>query len=324
MKFIAFDLESPTLLSNDNEWATKAPLGIAMATMADMEFEVTAWLPREIKRRYSLKLDIDELLEFAGDLLDYASDGYKIMTWNGLGYDFRLLCSELHHINEYEFEKDIMALAYSNQHYNLAYQMVAEMGFMCKLDNALKGMKLPQKTTGVSGSDVASLWLGVHDQQEIAIDYGMNDAIITKLLYDAVICHKRLRYYTNSGDVYVWHMPHGLLDVVATSELPELPKPYWTRNRFDGWLSCKWRNYWVQALGEDAIAMAESKIIACPSPGAAIEMYLTNFAILGYYTMAVRYVNYEADMTRDEVLKLRPNIEQEASELDKHHAWMTV
>jgi hypothetical protein len=76
--------------------------------------------------------------------------GYTILTWNGLGFDFRILAEES------GFSRECGDLAV--EHVDMMFYVLCRLGFGVGLESAAKGLGVGTKPTGVSGSLIPQLW----------------------------------------------------------------------------------------------------------------------------------------------------------------------
>jgi len=190
-------------------------------------------------------------------LARHQKDGYKILSWNGLGFDFPM-------IYEYVEQKELckkVALA----HYDLAFQMFCAKGFMIGLDTAAKGMGLSGKLEGMKGEWAPSLWSGTGDwkledqfmdtlgivnagsieAQELVLKYVQQDAVTTLEVIEKANREACLFWVSRSGRWNNWYLPPGGEDWMpfTVAECLALPEPdtSWMKNPrsrsdYAGWL----------------------------------------------------------------------------------------
>lgn len=238
-KFLSFDLEIAKTLPNDNDvWDAYRPFGISMACVVDQAWHVTQWPESDSSLivPYHKQLTCREANEVADYLLERVSQGYKIMTWNGLGFDFRVLAEECSPDTEYA--RDLAALALSEHHVDIGFAMVCDLGYMCSVQHACDGMGLPGKTEGITGKMIPELWSSsILSEQERCLEYSRNDVCITSVLYQAIEHHQQLAYMTKAGRKQIWAYPpdNGIMSVARALQLPDARNPRWPRSKFTGW-----------------------------------------------------------------------------------------
>ncbi len=91
------------------------------------------------------------------DLAQFVEDGYTLLTWNGVGFDFNILAEE----SGLQVECERLALA----HVDMMFHVVCSRGFPLALDKVAQGMGLPGKRSGMSGSKAPALWASGHQTE---------------------------------------------------------------------------------------------------------------------------------------------------------------
>jgi hypothetical protein len=170
-----------------------------------------------------------EVRQMVRDLLDLAADGYTLLTWNGLGFDFDVLAEES------GMPRECAELAV--HHVDPLFHAVCALGYPLSLQKASEGMNLPGKLQGMNGSEAPALWAeGKHRE---VLDYVTQDVRATLEL--AVACEKRreLAWITRRGTRRYLPLPHGWLKVGEARLLP-VPDTSWmsdppSRERYTGW-----------------------------------------------------------------------------------------
>jgi len=239
-RFLSFDLEIAKTLPNDNDlWDAYRPFGISVACVVDHAWRVVQW-PAADKSRitpYNKQLTRYEADRVADYLFDKVALGYTIMTWNGLGFDFRVLAEEC---SPGIIPQQLAALAMSAQHVDIGFAMVCDLGYMCSLQHACDGMGLPGKTEGISGLMLPDIWNSEDlAKQELCLEYSRNDVCITSVLYQAIEYKRQLTYTTRAGRKQIWVYPtandNNILSVTAALKLSDVSNTRWPRTKFTGW-----------------------------------------------------------------------------------------
>ena len=94
-KYLAFDIETAKTTDAGTDWRSCRPLGISCAAtlLADSN-ELRLWHGGKDRNNPSDRMSPQD----AGELVEYlatqAENGYTIVTWNGLGFDFDILAEE--------------------------------------------------------------------------------------------------------------------------------------------------------------------------------------------------------------------------------------
>ncbi len=259
MKLLAFDLEIARPFEN-GEWRNK-DLGISCIGLASFDgMEHDCWTVTDDAARHGDHAMKPEGLDIFLDMLSgYATRGYKILSWNGLGFDFPMI---------YEYvEQKQLCKALALAHYDLAFQMFCSKGFMIGLDTAARGMGLTGKLVGMSGKLAPPMWTGTDDvklaegieeqfsvkagsieAQEIVLKYVQRDAEVTLEVIEKANQVGYLSWVSRSGRRNCWTCATKakrpweweLLTVVECLALPE-PDTSWmsasrARDEYAGWL----------------------------------------------------------------------------------------
>ncbi len=243
----AFDLEIATELPDDDrDWWRHGPLGISCAGLmregADPEpvvmFDPDAsphLFDQATKRltREGATLLVEALSEAVGR-------GFTIVTWNGLGFDFRLLAIETGLVAR------CSELAWNSV--DMMFQIVCVNGYMLALDRALAGMGLQSKIHAVrmkdgreapiSGPDAPRLWQA--GEHRAVMEYCAGDVRQTLALARECDQRRRLTWTSQRGKPARMNLTNGWLTVEQCLMIPE-PDTSWmrdpvTRKRFTSWL----------------------------------------------------------------------------------------
>ena len=96
MKYLAFDIETTkTLPPHDYDRKSHRPLGISCAaTFLSGADEPVVWHGGVSQKRAAKRINQRELHGLVDYLETKVKCGYKIVTWNGLGFDFDILAEE--------------------------------------------------------------------------------------------------------------------------------------------------------------------------------------------------------------------------------------
>jgi hypothetical protein len=87
-------------------------------------------------------------------LANMAANGYRILTWNGLGFDFDILAEE----SGAAASCKECALG----QVDIMFHVFCSLGYPVGLDKAAQGMGLPGKPPGMSGIKAPRLWAQGH------------------------------------------------------------------------------------------------------------------------------------------------------------------
>ena len=170
----------------------------------------------------------------AGELVEYLAmqveNGYTIVTWNGLGFDFDVLAEESGMLEQCK--------RLAKCHVDLMFHVLCELGYGVGLDAAAKGMRLAGKTEGMSGAAAPLLW--AEGRREEVLKYVTQDVKTTLELATTCEAQGVMRWIARSGKLRLMALPKGWLSVEAAGKLPE-PDTSWmadplSRKTVMGWL----------------------------------------------------------------------------------------
>jgi hypothetical protein len=232
-RYAAFDLEIAKLLpENATNLMAHRPLGITCAAVmfGAGTNQPTVWYGKTTSGDIAGKMSRKEAQDIVGFLQALIEQGWTLLTWNGLGFDFDVLAEESGLLNE------CRTLAQS--HVDMMFHFFCVQGYALSLDKAARGMRLAGKTAGMSGALAPKMWSeGKHRE---VIDYLEQDVRTTLALAEAVDQHGELRWTSQRGSPMQVRLPQGWLRVQDAMSLP-LPDTSWMsrpwpRSRFTGWL----------------------------------------------------------------------------------------
>ncbi len=239
MRWLAFDLEIAATIPEGADWEAYRPFGISVAATLPCDGEVRLWYgvgapdgkPWQSMPQSQVQVLVAYLERMTGD-------GYTIVTWNGLSFDFRVLAEES------GLWAECRALALRS--IDPMFQFFCEHGFAVGLEAVAHGFGIPGKTAGMGGAQAPVLWeAGEYDK---VLEYVSQDVRVTGAVFDKILSLGG----SDKGRHYIWWQDRrgadhvqsldGLLTVAEAMVLPEPVPPHWIKNpwersRFTGWLS---------------------------------------------------------------------------------------
>jgi hypothetical protein len=227
--YLALDIETAKAVPTGCDWRQARPLGIACAATLLDGATPLLWYGGT-GNRPAARMRRDDAEELTRYLAKCMLRGYTIITWNGVGFDFEVLAEESGRI------QTCRRLAAT--HVDMMFHALCQLGHGIGLDAAAKGMDLPGKYRGLSGSQIPALWQ--HGKRRMVLDYLVHEVQMT--LNVAKVCEKcaYLRWITGSGRRREMQLPRGWLSVKSANRLPERATPWmfseWSRRRFTAWL----------------------------------------------------------------------------------------
>jgi hypothetical protein len=233
-KYLAFDIEiAHELPEGESDWKAHRPLGITCAaTLAGDTNELLLWHGLADDNRPADRMNRSDMVQLVEHLLTKARDGYTILTWNGLGFDFDILAEESGMLAECK------QLAFEMDHVDMMFHVFCQLGYPVGLDRAAKGMGLAGKPEGMNGALAPYLWAAGKHQQ--VLDYVAQDVRTTLELAHASEERGHLRWITRRGSGKTMALPSGWLTVRKALTLPEPDTSWmsnpWPRSKFTGWM----------------------------------------------------------------------------------------
>jgi hypothetical protein len=230
-RFLAFDIETAKLLPEQvPDLLSHRPLGIACAAVADIEGQhERLWHGRE-SGTFTAQMSQSEAQELVHELARFVEQGYTLLTWNGLGFDFNILAEE----SGLQTECQRLAMA----HVDMMFHVVCTKGFPLALDKVAQGMRLPGKPSGMSGSKAPALWAS--GRQSEVLDYVAGDCRTTVAVAHAAEERGGIEWVTAKGSRATMSLPNGWLTADQAMKLT-LPDTSWmrtplTRESFMEWI----------------------------------------------------------------------------------------
>jgi hypothetical protein len=231
VKYLAFDIETAKVQPQHGfDRRSHRPLGISCAaTFLSGADKPVLWHGGANGKRPAKRMDRRELRRLIVYLEKKVKCGYKIVTWNGLGFDFDILAEESGMLDK--------CRSLAIDHVDMMFHALCRLGYGISLDSAAKGMDLVGKS-GVTGVSAPRRW--TEGRRKEVLKYVAHDVEITLDL--AEICGTRglLYWITRSGRRRKLELPNGWLSVRSADKLPRTGTswmwPQWSRARFTAWL----------------------------------------------------------------------------------------
>ncbi len=230
-KFIAFDIETAKILPEDfGDLHDYRPLGITCAaTWCTDEETAKTFHSTNVDGSPVPQMSVQDLTLFVEHLKTKVTEGYTIVTHNGLGFDFDILAEESGMLN------DCRELAIN--HVDMMFHFFCGKGFAIGLNAAANAIGI-SKPADVDGSVAPQLWKS--GKHQTVLDYVAQDCRLTLDIAEASEKNKKIKWITQRGKKSFFELPQGWLSANEVVKLP-LPdtswmdKP-WTRSKFTDWL----------------------------------------------------------------------------------------
>jgi len=237
VRYVAFDLEiAKAIPDGETDWDKHRPLGISCAATLTSDGDLKLWHGKESGGVYAEKMTPAEVGRLAEYLQELARGGYPALSWNGLGFDFKVLADEA-------------AAGYTNQIHQMAmdhidpgFQMVCQKGYMVGLDTAAQGLGVEGKTEGMRGDLAPVMWAQGREAQEKVLRYVAQDVRATANVAEGLIKQRWLRWITKRGYVTKspWRPTFKAGRLLTVKECLDLPGPdlewAWSRASFMEWM----------------------------------------------------------------------------------------
>jgi len=158
------------------------------------------------------------------------SDGYQIATFNGAGFDFKVLADECS-------AQLGIAKWLARNHFDMFFNLFCHLGYGPGLDRLARGMGFSGKTEGVDGAMAPDMWQAGRYQE--VIEYCIQDTRLTLQLAQAVTERGAAEWTSKSGKLQSVKIDRWL----TVTEAVQLPEPdnswmgdrAWSRSKFVGW-----------------------------------------------------------------------------------------
>lgn len=228
MKYLAFDIEIfNEIPEGETDWKTHRPLGISCAATESSDgLHKDLWANDDDMSQPMTKEQCENLLAHLR-VADRA--GYKILTWNGLSFDFDILAEES--------GKKHLCAELALKHIDMMYHFLCLKGFPVGLDAVARGLGLGGKTEGMNGALAPQMWQnGEYDK---VLEYVAQDVRLTLDIAQAVDKGRGFGWTAKSGRWNTVSIPQWLTVVEAGNlEEPDtswMSEP-WPRSRFFEWM----------------------------------------------------------------------------------------
>ena len=227
MKYVLMDLETE-LISGPLDLDLRVP-GITIGATLTGDNDLKLWYERDIEGQATGRtLSSTKAAELVHYLDHLAKEGHTIVTWNGAGFDFRVLAQASGLVSQ------CVDLAWD--HVDMMFWFHCLKGFSIKLDSAAQAAG-SGKTTGMSGADAPRLW--AEGQYTRVQEYVAQDVRAAAAVYEGTVKNRALYWITSQGRrSSVRGHP---LSVREAHQLPApdtswMTRAPWPREKFVGWM----------------------------------------------------------------------------------------
>ena len=175
-------------------------------------------------------MNVGDLQDVIERMRQLEKEGYTVVTWNGMGFDFPVLAQE----SGLQEVVEAMAL----RHVDMMFHLYCVKGYPLSLKAASTGTGFAQKTADVNGKMAVEMW--ANGQRDAVLSYCGQDAFATLDLARIADERGRLDWVSRSGRNNRLELPKGWLSARDAMALP-LPDTSWMtdpipREHFTDWL----------------------------------------------------------------------------------------
>jgi hypothetical protein len=234
-RYLAFDIETAADIPGpDFNWKPHRPIGITCAAIvASDTSQPVVWHGKTSSGAPAARMTRDEARDIVKVLVQKAAEGYTIITWNGLGFDFDVLAEES------GVAEPCRELALG--HVDMMFHVFCEKGFPISLEKAATAMGIAGKLEGLSGWQAPRLWAKGEHQK--VLDYVAQDVRVALQVAQTAESKKSFSWKTQKGTTSSLPLRRGWLSVRDALQLPE-PDTSWMSNpiprkSFSDWLGSK-------------------------------------------------------------------------------------
>lgn len=234
-KYLAFDIETAVDIPGpDFNWRPHRPIGITCAAIvAGDDTPPIVWHGQTDAGKPAPRMSRDEARQVVQTLVAKVAEGYTIVTWNGLGFDFDVLAEES------GAAEPCRELALG--HVDMMFHIFCEKGFPVSLEKAATAMGVAGKLEGLSGWQAPRLW--AKGEYQKVLDYVAQDVRVALQVAQAAERNNSFSWKTQKGTTSSLPLKRGWLAVREALKLAE-PDTSWMsdpipRKHFSGWLKDK-------------------------------------------------------------------------------------
>ena len=228
-KYLAFDLEIAKAIPFNQDLDAHRPLGITCAaTWASDSDTPMVWCGRGDYGQIAPAMNGTEVKALVNYLHAATYQGYTLLGFNTLGFDFRCLVDEGGDL--------VVCKSLALSHVDMFFHLFCRLGYGPGLGRAAKGMGLTGKIEGMDGALAPDLWK--RGQYGQVLQYVAQDVRTTLDLAMAVESAKELRWMSKTERPITIGVDRWL----TFTESLDLPEPdtswmqdRWTRSKFLGW-----------------------------------------------------------------------------------------
>jgi hypothetical protein len=189
-RYVAFDIETAKVLPElVTDLMDHRPLGVAcVAAVVAEGDEAFTWhgVDGDKPAAQMSQLDVRLMLD---QFATWADQGYTLLSWNGLAFDFNVLAEES------GLTEECARIALG--HVDMMFHVVCELGYPVGLGKAAEGLGLPGKSAGITGHDAPLMWAQGRCDEVLA--YNLQDAKLALAIAREAERRSELLWITRRG-----------------------------------------------------------------------------------------------------------------------------
>lgn len=206
MKCIVLDLEFTELVPDEDLEKSNLQIACAATLLSDYKGPPLLWTPDA--NVCALTLDI--LVHLIAYLEAMTSVGYTLVTWGGMGSDFRVLQKEVPHLRD-----TIRKLAMNSV--DVPFVSASCQGMMMSLSAAAEAIGISEKEAD-SSKMIPQMWQS--NMRDAVHDHVSRDVRLTMEVFTEICRTKLLKWKTQRGFIRTW-----AFQFKSVKECLQMPKP---------------------------------------------------------------------------------------------------
>lgn len=231
-RYLAFDIEIAKILPDEvDDLKGHRPLGICCAAaLAGDDDQPHLWFSSDARGQALPRMSREDLRVFVEFLREQQAQGYTLLSWNGLSFDFDILAEES---GEWRTCEELAI-----DHVDMMFHVFCEKGFCVGLEAATKAIGVEGKTAGMNAELIPQLW--AKGETESVLAYVANDCRMTIDVAHVSEHDREFAWITRRetrGSMFLRNGWRTCRNALKTP-LPDtswMDTPPWPRSRFTSW-----------------------------------------------------------------------------------------
>lgn len=230
-EYIALDIViSKVIPEGTTDWNIFRPFGICCAVAVTSSGGKMIWHSKTEEGVAANQISREQVSSIIDYLRSEVAGGKTIVSWNGLGFDFRTLAEES------GMQEECKALALG--HIDMMFHLLCNKGYPLSFEKAIKGMGLSRKSSNMDRTFSVEDW--GNGCCEDVLNYALNNAKTKLDLFLETESEKQLCWLSERNKLQTFPLPQGWLTVCRNQRLP-LPDTSWMttswpREMFTAWI----------------------------------------------------------------------------------------